>query len=243
MTNYIFDLYGTLIDIHTSESKASLWKEVALLFSMNGVPYAETELRKSYLRLCKVEEGRQWDRQKKMRDGSLLKREIELPLDRVFTGLFTEKGIEPSKEKLKLMATAFRALSTYYIRLYDGAEDLLKRLKRSGKKIYLLSNAQRIFTEPEMKMLGIYELFDGILYSSDAGVKKPSHYFFEDLFEKYGLKKEDSVMIGNEYEADILGADAFGITSMYVHTSQSGKKRPEKLPDGCMEIAVIGEVF
>ncbi len=43
MTNYIFDLYGTLIDIHTSESKASLWKEVALLFSMNGVPYAETE--------------------------------------------------------------------------------------------------------------------------------------------------------------------------------------------------------
>ena len=49
MTNYIFDLYGTLIDIHTSESKASLWKEVALLFSMNGVPYAETELRKSYL--------------------------------------------------------------------------------------------------------------------------------------------------------------------------------------------------
>ena len=129
MTNYIFDLYGTLIDIHTSESKASLWKEVALLFSMNGVPYAETELRKSYLRLCKVEEGRQWDRQKKMRDGSLLKREIELPLDRVFTGLFTEKGIEPSEEKLKLMATAFRALSTYYIRLYDGAEDLLKRLK------------------------------------------------------------------------------------------------------------------
>ena len=38
MTNYIFDLYGTLIDIHISESKASLWKEVALLFSMNGVP-------------------------------------------------------------------------------------------------------------------------------------------------------------------------------------------------------------
>lgn len=65
MTNYIFDLYGTLIDIHTSESKASLWKEVALLFSMNGVSYTETELRKSYLRLCKVEEGRQWDRQKK----------------------------------------------------------------------------------------------------------------------------------------------------------------------------------
>ena len=35
MTNYIFDLYGTQIDIHTRESKASLWKEVAMLFSKN----------------------------------------------------------------------------------------------------------------------------------------------------------------------------------------------------------------
>ena len=126
--------------------------------------------------------------------------------------------------------------------MYDGARELLDELKRQGAWVYLLSNAQRIFTEPEMKMLGIYDLFDGIMYSSDAGVKKPSHYFFEDLFQKYGLKKEDSVMIGNEYEADILGADAFGIASMYVHTSQSGK-RPEKLPDSCIEIAAIGEVF
>jgi len=42
---------------------------------------------------------------------------------------------------------------------------LLGQLHNAGRKIYLLSNAQRVFTEPEMKMLGIYNSFDGILYS------------------------------------------------------------------------------
>ena len=30
--NYIFDLYGTLVDIHTDENKASLWKKIAVYF-------------------------------------------------------------------------------------------------------------------------------------------------------------------------------------------------------------------
>lgn len=33
--NYIFDLYGTLVDIHTNEKKAYLWKELSLF---PGVP-------------------------------------------------------------------------------------------------------------------------------------------------------------------------------------------------------------
>ena len=46
MTNYIFDLYGTLVDIHTNESKASLWKNMAQIFSMMGVTYTAPELKK-----------------------------------------------------------------------------------------------------------------------------------------------------------------------------------------------------
>ena len=37
--NYIFDLYGTLVDISTNEAKASLWKNMAWLFSMMGASY------------------------------------------------------------------------------------------------------------------------------------------------------------------------------------------------------------
>ena len=48
----------------------------------------------------------------------------------------------------------------------DGVTDLLEALKKKGKKIYLLSNAQRIFTEYEMHTLGIAKYFDDIFISS-----------------------------------------------------------------------------
>ena len=37
--NYIFDLYGTLVDIQTNEKKASLWKNMAHIYSMTGAVY------------------------------------------------------------------------------------------------------------------------------------------------------------------------------------------------------------
>ena len=136
----------------------------------------------------------------------------------------------------------FRSLSLCYIRLFEGVPELFLRLKEAGKKCYLLSNAQRTFTEAEMKLLGIYGSFDGILYSSDAGVKKPSENFYHTLFQKYCLKKESSVMIGNEYQADVLGACDYGIDSIHVHVDQSGR-RQGALPGNCVEIEKVGEVF
>ena len=49
-------------------------------------------------------------------------------------------------------------------------------------------------------------------------------------------------MIGNEYHADILGADNYGIDSMYVFTAQSGRE-PDSLPESCRRIETIGDVF
>ncbi len=46
--NYIFDLYGTLVDIRTNENKASLWKYLAGYMTLQGAPYSAAELRKRY---------------------------------------------------------------------------------------------------------------------------------------------------------------------------------------------------
>lgn len=46
----------------------------------------------------------------------------------------------------------FRVLSTDYVRLYPGTKQMLVSLKKIGKKVYLLSNAQRIFTAYEMNV-------------------------------------------------------------------------------------------
>lgn len=241
--NYIFDLYGTLVDIHTNESKASLWKNMADIYSLMGAVYTAKELKKQYKKLV-CEEVLEIKARMicKYSDETLTDEEIEICLENVFRKLFVHKGTEADDMQIRQLGIVFRSLSSGYIRLFEGVPELLVNLKKGGKRIYLLSNAQRVFTEPEMKMLGIYEYFDGILYSSDAGVKKPSYCFYDTLFVKYNLCKEDSVMIGNEYHADIYGAERYGIDSMYVFTAQSGEN-PVMLPDRCRRLERISEVW
>ena len=92
----------------------------------------------------------------------------------------------------------FRAFSTQHIAVYDGVTETLAKLKKAGKKLYILSNAQACFTAPEIARLGLKKYFNGIVYSSDYGCAKPDPKFFDVLFKKYNLNKKETVYIGND---------------------------------------------
>ena len=49
--NVLFDLYGTLIDIHTDESKEKFWKKLALK-TKDFKEYDYQELKTEYLKAC-----------------------------------------------------------------------------------------------------------------------------------------------------------------------------------------------
>ena len=234
LQNYIFDLYGTLVDIKTEEGKLSVWKKAAVLFSMHGAGYTEKELKKRYGELC-AEEGMRLYRRLKKKHPDLVKGQEEIDLARVFKRLYAEKGVRADKRRIADAMLAFRAITMEKLRLFDGAEELLVALKNAGKKVYLLSNAQTLFTAPEMELLGITRYFDDILFSSDYEIKKPSRYFYDALFQKHGLKKEESVMIGNDRNADAGGAEAYGIASIYLHTEQSTPFE-DALPEHCEQV-------
>ena len=218
--NYIFDLYGTLIDINTDEWQAALWKKLAMLYDYRGAHYSWNEIKREYGRLVDKEKAAVRRRHK---DFSV----IDIKIEKVFRGLFAQKGVKPSKSEIMFIAEAFRCFSTKYIKLYDGVEDLLNTLKSRGKRIYLLSNAQRSFTENELNMFGLTQYFDGILISSDVECSKPDKCFFQTLFDRYSLEKSESIMIGNDYISDIGGAADFGIDSLYIHQSISPEIKGE----------------
>lgn len=210
--NYIFDLYGTLVDIRTNEDKAYLWDKMAELFGFYGAVYDRNTLKKTYLGYCKELE----DEMKKKEEYP------EIDLDIVMKKLFIDKGIEEVEQStLDALQMFMRVISTKFIRLYDGVEDFLENLKKKGKNVYLLSNAQRGFTRPELRYLGIEKYFDGILISSEEGCKKPGNSFYQKLLERYNLNPKDSIMIGNDSVSDILGAYGAGMDSLYIHTEIS----------------------
>ena len=212
--NYIFDLYGTLIDINTDEWCDDLWKKMAILYGYKGAHYTYDELKGEYLNLVSLEKVAV---RKRHPEYSV----VDIKIEKVFKKLFTQKGVKVTKAQVAFVAEAFRCYSTKYIKLYDGVIDLLDTLKAKGKKIYLLSNAQRYFTENELNMLGLTEYFDGICISSDEECSKPDSCYYKTLFDRYGLEKSESIMIGNDYLSDIGGAAHFGIDSLYIHQSIS----------------------
>ena len=208
--NYIFDLYGTLIDIHTDEEQEYLWKKISDFYGFHGAMYTPSELKKEYELLC-MAEG------EKIKDVEW----AEIQIEKVFLELCSTKGANASLELATYVGEMFRILSTEYLKLYDGVIDFMKLLKKNGKKIYLLSNAQEIFTVPEMKYLGIYDYFDGIVISSSEECKKPDPKFYNIVLERYNLNKKESIMIGNDYITDIKGAHDSGLDSLYIHSNLS----------------------
>ena len=239
--NYIFDLYGTLVDIHTDENRVSLWKKIAVYFSAQGAVYTPKELKERYIALIREEEKR-LQRKLKKKYPDITVQEVEINLDRVFVKLYKEKGVKTNRQQIKASMLAFRAITMEKLRLFPGAVELLTGLKAQGKKVYLLSNAQTSFTLPEMKALGIAEYFDDIFFSSDLEVKKPSAKFYEALFEKHNLKKEESVMVGNDRWADVQGALDFGMKAIYLHTEQSTTFEGE-LPEGCVKVDGLTDIL
>lgn len=239
--NYIFDLYGTLVDIHTKESGIAVWNKMAMYFSAQGAAYTGAELKKRYSALVKAEEIRRY-RSLKKKYTELTLQEVEADLDRVFVKLYAEKGVKAGKQQVKSAMLAFRAITMEKLKLFPGAKELLSGLKAAGKGVYLLSNAQTSFTAPEMKLLGLTDYFDDIFFSSDLGIKKPSAKFYEALLEKHELKKSESVMVGNDRFADVQGALDAGLEAIYLHTEQSTPFEGE-LPEGSVQVDGLPDIL
>lgn len=227
-TDYIFDLYGTLADICTDEEPAAFWEGASKDAENFGAQYTGETLRAGYLRLCADEV-----RLRAKMLPNVPEAYIEPELLHVFERLFREHGADDAYAKD--FARAFRRRSTLWLKPMPHAIETLDALKQSGARLYLLSNAQSCFTVDELKALKLFDRFDGILLSSDAGMKKPYRGLYELLLQRYAIPRQTAVMIGNDAAADIGGAHAAGLSSFYYHTMQSGP-RPETLPAGCVEI-------
>lgn len=98
---------------------------------------------------------------------------------------------------------------------------MLEQFCEAGKKVYLLSNAQRIFTEYEMRKLDLIKYFDGILISSDYKTKKPDRRFFDALIATYDIVPDKTLFVGNDSRSDIKGAQAVGFDTFYVKSNIS----------------------
>ena len=227
-TDLIFDLYGTLVDIHTEENDA-VWEKTAIYFGFYGAHYTGESLKAAFraeLKKCEAKEGQSYECFP------------DIPFEQVMETLFRDKGVTENAAALAVNAAQlFRISSLDYVNLYPGVPEALKSLREQGFRLWLLSNAQRVFTEYELRHLGLGEQLDGIYISSDYRCRKPDVRFFNALLEEQKLDKAKCLMIGNDLHTDIGGAKGAGLATFYMHTNLTPPDQreadPQKSPEAC----------
>ena len=225
-TDLIFDLYGTLVDIHTEED-ATVWEKTSLFFGYYGAHYTASQLKDAF--------DAQLQKRKAVA-GQSYESFPDIPFHEVMADLFRAKGILDNADTLGVNAAQlFRIASTEYIRLYPHVPESLAALRKAGYRLWLLSNAQEMFTKFELNHLGLTAAFDGIYISSRFGFRKPDGRFFRALLEEQKLDPQNCLMIGNDRDTDIAGAKAAGLDTFYMHTELTPPDQAPADPKNPME--------
>ena len=66
-----------------------------------------------------------------------------------------------------------------------------------------------------MEVSGLNPYFTQVIISEDVGVNKPNPTIFEHALARAAAEKHESIMIGDSLEADIRGAQAFGLKAIF----------------------------
>ena len=216
-TDLVFDLYGTLVDIHTEENDL-VWEKTAFYFGFYGARYTGPELKRAFETAMRAREARA---------GQSYECFPDIPFEEVMAELFREKGVTEQSDALGINAAQlFRISSLEYIRLYPGALEALAKLREKGYRLWLLSNAQAIFTAYELRLLGLGDQLDGIYLSSNYQCRKPDLRFYQALIDERELDISKTLMIGNDRQTDIAGAKAAGMATLYMHTDLTPRDQP-----------------
>ena len=98
--------------------------------------------------------------------------------------------------------------------LVPGAIELLEYL-RPKYNLYILSNGFKELQSRKMQTAGIDRYFDALILSEDIGVNKPDSRLYEHAMRKTASEPQESLMIGDMFDTDIVGAANFGMDSIY----------------------------
>lgn len=127
------------------------------------------------------------------------------------------------------------------LRLFPQTTRTLIYLKKQGYDLGVISNGITIKQWEKLIRLDLHHFFDHVITSEEAGVEKPDKKIFEVAMEKMGADAKESVMIGNKFSEDIIGALNSGISAILVN-SQLEEEDKEYLKKNNIKIDVIPNI-
>ena len=188
----VFDLDNTLLDFMKM-------KEFAVKAAIKGMIEAGLKVNedKSYKEINSIYEEFGWENQK------------------VFD-VFLEKSIGHVDNKfLAAGIVAYRRAREANLMAYPNVNKTLLALSKSGIKLGVVSDAPSREAWMRIYYLNLYHYFDVVITFDDSGERKPSPIPFQLALDGMGLRPEETIMIGDWPERDVVGAQQIGMKTAF----------------------------
>jgi len=146
-----------------------------------------------------------------IRDGMISK---EALCRKRFYDTFLHFGIDDERLS-EYFDKRFQQELTRHNHLVDGTMEILDYLKSKSYTLHIISNGFGELTHEKIINSGIKKYFKTITSADDVGVRKPNPAIFAHALKISGAEKENSLMIGDDWIADVQGAKHFGIKPIF----------------------------
>lgn len=209
-TTVLFDLDNTLFD-HTATARAALRASTAPLPFFQGVDFEAfyqlySDLLEEYHVLamagrCSFEEARR------------------LRFERLLAPYWPAATAAEAAEFVRVHQASYPVLR----QPVPGARALLQAL-RPRCRIGVVTNNRTAEQVEKLQFLEMTELVDALITSEDVGAAKPDPRIFAVALRRLEAQPEETVLVGDNWHADVLGALAVGIRPLWLN--RFGAARP-----------------
>jgi len=177
-------------------------------------------------------------------------------IERIFT-VYWQEGIEDQKifDKIlqkelgrvdpRILAAGilgYRRAKEAYLAVYPHVHPTLTELVRRGIRMAIVSDAPSMQVWMRVVGLGLAHYFDAVVTFDDTKEKKPSPKPFRMALEKLGVKPEETMMIGDWADRDIVGAKALGMKTVFAKYGDEFNTKESGADHDIMDIAELLDI-
>ncbi|NKE36392.1 HAD family hydrolase [Natronococcus sp. JC468] len=127
--------------------------------------------------------------------------------------------------------------------LFPGVEETLETLRENGVDVAITTNLTTRIQLAKVEQLGLEDHIDVLVTSEETGREKPGSVMFTLPLARLDRRVSEAVMVGDNVDADIMGANAVGLETVLWNADPDepleGRREPDHRIDGFGELTEL----